>query len=274
MGARLHVYPICRSLSLPLQLHPNRTVFSTPAAIPSQPRLLQFEKVLIPGSRPLSLPLQLHPNRTIFSSAAINLAVPSHSLCNCIRTGRFSHLQPSTSSNPLFIYVPMLNSLLQFEKVLIPGSRPLSLHRAINMWPPIGTQVQDIINNMRSLCSSIPSCMDTTPHNDGFNAETSTDIGETTTLNSSMRVSNRDITSFSTWEKFNAHSTGMKNALAQDYLRLLNTADKEVLKKLKGIGEKRANYILELREDSPEPFKNLDDLKVIGLSAKQVKRWF
>ncbi|KAJ6339154.1 hypothetical protein OIU77_007167, partial [Salix suchowensis] len=128
-------------------------------------------------------------------------------------------------------------------------------------WPPIGTHLQDIINNVRSLC------MDTTPRNDGFHA--STDIGEPATRNSSMRVSNRDITSFSTWEKFNAHSTGMKNALAQDYLRLLNTADKEVLKKLKGIGEKRATLILELREDSPEPFKNLDDLKVIGLSAKQ-----
>ncbi|KAB5525491.1 hypothetical protein DKX38_023240 [Salix brachista] len=153
-------------------------------------------------------------------------------------------------------------------------------------WPPIDTQLQEIINNVRSLCSSIYSCMDTTPHNDGFHTETSTDIGEPTTLNSSMRVSNTDITSFSTWEKFTAESTRIKNSLAQDYLRLLNTADKEVLKKLKGIGEKRATYILELREDSPEPFKNLmiikniiigqqlDDLKVIGLSAKQVQRWF
>ncbi|KAJ6294673.1 hypothetical protein OIU76_022706 [Salix suchowensis] len=216
------------------------------------------------------------------------------------------------------------------------------------LWPPISTHLQDIVNNMRSLCSSSPTYMDTTPRNDGFHAETSTDIGEPAALNSSMRVSNRDITSFSTWEKFNARmknddnnkialSTGelsmlnegkkideesskqvhqtvnnmrsicsstsssmdipphsdafhaqtstdigepatynssMGNSLAQDYLRLLNTADKEVLKKLKGIGEKRATLILELREDSPEPFKNLDDLKVIGLSAKQVKRWF
>ncbi|KAB5525487.1 hypothetical protein DKX38_023236 [Salix brachista] len=107
------------------------------------------------------------------------------------------------------------------------------------------TQLQ--VNNMRSICSSTSSSMDIPPHSDAFHAQTSTDIGEPTNLNSSMG-----------------------NSLAQDYLRLLNTADKQVLKKLKGIGEKRATYILELREDSPEPFKNLDDLKVIGLSAKQV----
>ncbi|KAJ6339155.1 hypothetical protein OIU77_007168 [Salix suchowensis] len=135
-------------------------------------------------------------------------------------------------------------------------------------------QVHQTVNNMRSICSSTSSSMDIPPHSDAFHAQTSTDIGEPATYNSSMGVSNTDITSFSTWEKFTADSTRIKNSLAQDYLRLLNTADKEVLKKLKGIGEKRANYILELREDSPEPFKNLDDLKVIGLSAKQVKRWF
>ncbi|KAJ6294676.1 hypothetical protein OIU76_022707 [Salix suchowensis] len=138
--------------------------------------------------------------------------------------------------------------------------------------PHISAQFQ--VNNMRSICSSTSSSMDIPPHSDAFHAQTSTDIGEPATLNASMGVNNTDITSFSTWEKFTAESTRIKNALAQDYLRLLNTADKEVLKKLKGIGEKRANYILELREDSPEPFKNLDDLKVIGLSAKQVKRWF
>ncbi|KAJ6753188.1 KINESIN-RELATED [Salix purpurea] len=134
-------------------------------------------------------------------------------------------------------------------------------------------EFEEIVNNMKSICSSTSSCIDIPPHDDALHAQTSTDIGEPATLNSSMGVSDRDITSFSTWEKFIAGSTGMKNSLAQDYLRLLNTADKEVLQKLKGIGEKRATYILELREDNPEPFKNLDDLKVIGLSTKQVRRW-
>ncbi|XP_034924326.1 kinesin-like protein KIN-10C isoform X2 [Populus alba] len=140
--------------------------------------------------------------------------------------------------------------------------------------PPISAQLQELSNSLKLLCSSTPSCIDITPKNDAFHNQTSTDIGEPATPSSSMRVTNREITSFcSPWEKFNARSTGMKNSLVQDYLRLLNTADKEELRKLKGIGEKRATYILELREDCPEPFKNLDDLKDIGLSAKQVTRW-
>ncbi|KAJ6876316.1 hypothetical protein NC652_035629 [Populus alba x Populus x berolinensis] len=140
--------------------------------------------------------------------------------------------------------------------------------------PPISAQLQELSNSLKLLCSSTPSCIDITPKNDAFHNQTSTDIGEPATPSSSMRVTNREITSFcSPWEKFNARSTGMKNSLVQDYLRLLNTADKEELRKLKGIGEKRATYILELREGCPEPFKNLDDLKDIGLSAKQVTRW-
>ncbi|KAK2367074.1 kinesin protein KIN-10C [Trifolium repens] len=75
----------------------------------------------------------------------------------------------------------------------------------------------------------------------------------------------------SPWETFNVHGSGMKNSLVKDYLRILNTAEKDELKKLKGIGEKRATYILELREESPEPFKSLDDLMDIGLSEKQIK---
>ncbi|CAN0902786.1 Stearoyl-[acyl-carrier-protein] 9-desaturase, chloroplastic [Linum grandiflorum] len=81
---------------------------------------------------------------------------------------------------------------------------------------------------------------------------------------------NLDIASFcSPWEKLNRSNCGMKNSLVQEYLSFINTANKEDLKKLKGIGEKRATYIMELREDSP--FKDLEELKDVGMSAKQIK---
>nr|AND01122.1 putative chloroplastic acyl-acyl carrier desaturase [Linum usitatissimum] len=86
------------------------------------------------------------------------------------------------------------------------------------------------------------------------------------------RVNNNilDIASFcSPWEKLNRSNCGVKNSLVQEYLSFINTANKEDLKKLKGIGEKRATYIMELREDSP--FKDLDELKDVGMSAKQIK---
>uniref|UniRef100_A0A0E0L3E7 Kinesin-like protein n=1 Tax=Oryza punctata TaxID=4537 RepID=A0A0E0L3E7_ORYPU len=70
-------------------------------------------------------------------------------------------------------------------------------------------------------------------------------------------------------DKFNALGSTLKESLIQQYLDFLNVANKEELQKLKGIGDRRAEYILELREDSPRPFKSLSDLGNIGLSSKQ-----
>uniref|UniRef100_A0A0D9WHB5 Kinesin-like protein n=1 Tax=Leersia perrieri TaxID=77586 RepID=A0A0D9WHB5_9ORYZ len=72
-------------------------------------------------------------------------------------------------------------------------------------------------------------------------------------------------------DKFNALGSSLKESLIQQYLDFLNVANKEELQKLKGIGERRAEYILELREDSPRPFKSLSDLGNIGLSSKQIQ---
>ncbi|XP_073127180.1 kinesin-like protein KIN-10C isoform X2 [Henckelia pumila] len=70
---------------------------------------------------------------------------------------------------------------------------------------------------------------------------------------------------------FSIYGSSLKNSLVKEQLNFLNSANKEDLKKLRGIGEKRASYILDLRDESPEPFKSLDDLQNIGMSAKQIK---
>ncbi|KZV20008.1 hypothetical protein F511_26766 [Dorcoceras hygrometricum] len=130
---------------------------------------------------------------------------------------------------------------------------------------PLSQKIKELSNNLKLLCASTPmkvkmlgketdssdgqlSCNDTTPMMkfDG-------------TKNCSPRGGSFSICS------------SVKNSLVKDQLKFLNSANKEELKKLRGIGEKRASYILELREESPEPFKSLDDLQNIGMSAKQIK---
>ncbi|XP_065636086.1 kinesin-like protein KIN-10B isoform X2 [Quercus suber] len=76
----------------------------------------------------------------------------------------------------------------------------------------------------------------------------------------------------SSLDKFHARSSNLKTSLIQEYIGFLNTASKEELLELKGIGVKMAEYILELRETSP--LKSLSDLEKIGLSSKQVYNLF
>ncbi|KAL7095616.1 hypothetical protein ACP275_10G035400 [Erythranthe tilingii] len=73
-------------------------------------------------------------------------------------------------------------------------------------------------------------------------------------------------------DKFTARSSRLKSSLVQEYIEFLNTASREELMELKGIGEKIAEYIVELRETSP--LKSLGDLEKIGLSSKQVHNMF
>ncbi|KAK9122702.1 hypothetical protein Sjap_012304 [Stephania japonica] len=74
------------------------------------------------------------------------------------------------------------------------------------------------------------------------------------------------------FEKFSAKSSNLKSTLVQEYLTFLNSATKEELLHLKGIGNKRADSILQLRETSP--IKSLYNLEKIGLSSKQVNGIF
>ncbi|KAL2934331.1 Kinesin-like protein KIN-10B [Bienertia sinuspersici] len=73
-------------------------------------------------------------------------------------------------------------------------------------------------------------------------------------------------------DKFNARSSNLKSCLVEEYIDFLNTATREQLLELKGIGMKRAEYIMELRESSP--LNSLNDLQKIGLSSKQVQFMF
>ncbi|KAH7538067.1 hypothetical protein FEM48_Zijuj03G0159800 [Ziziphus jujuba var. spinosa] len=67
-------------------------------------------------------------------------------------------------------------------------------------------------------------------------------------------------------ETFCMRSSGVKNSTVQECLKFFNTtSSREELERLKGIGEKRASYILELHEESPKPFK-----RVNGMMKKEV----
>ncbi|PRQ43264.1 putative plus-end-directed kinesin ATPase [Rosa chinensis] len=69
-------------------------------------------------------------------------------------------------------------------------------------------------------------------------------------------------------EKFTACGSQVKNCLVQEYVDFLNTANREELLEIKGIGVKYADYILGLRETSP--LQSLSDLEKVGLSSKQI----
>ncbi|KAM1037932.1 hypothetical protein ACFX13_033417 [Malus domestica] len=73
-------------------------------------------------------------------------------------------------------------------------------------------------------------------------------------------------------DKFTACGSNLKKFLLQEYIDFLNTANREELLELRGIGVKMAEYILELRETSP--LKSLNDLEKIGLSTKQIVNLF
>ncbi|KAB2598646.1 kinesin-like protein KIF22 [Pyrus ussuriensis x Pyrus communis] len=151
--------------------------------------------------------------------------------------------------------------------------------------PPISSRLQELSNNLKNLlsatpvckkisdasktdCSATPLCIKMREENDA----SSNNVEPKTPANQGMKDNRCEVTNVnSPWEALSVRNSEVKHSLVQEYLGFLNTASKEELKRLKGIGEKRATYIMELRDESPKPFKNLDDLEEIGLSAKQIK---
>ncbi|KAJ9539640.1 hypothetical protein OSB04_026146 [Centaurea solstitialis] len=132
--------------------------------------------------------------------------------------------------------------------------------------PPLSVRLKELSMNLQSLCATpLPISMPPVANTEIAN------IVDTMEPKTPMVTNKMDFSNCPSG-KFSKRSSGMKQSFVQEYLEFLNTATKEDLKGIKGIGEKRASYILELREESPQPFKDLDDLQEIGLSAKQVKR--
>ncbi|CAE6117433.1 unnamed protein product [Arabidopsis arenosa] len=144
--------------------------------------------------------------------------------------------------------------------------------------PPLSMRLQELSNNLKSICKisnqlSVPEKYQT-PLTilQAEEASEHSDITAEAAVSVELRTPERTMPSnigCSPWKAYSAHSSKLKNSAVGEYLKFINTAGKEDLKKLKGIGDKRATYIVKLREESP--FKTLDDLKSIGLSAKQVK---
>ncbi|KAL0718244.1 hypothetical protein Bca4012_067566 [Brassica carinata] len=141
--------------------------------------------------------------------------------------------------------------------------------------PPLSVQLQELSMTLKSLLNTSNHPSPSEKHQTALTKSYVEELPEHSEITAEMELKTPERSvaskiSCSPWNTFSAHSSKLKNSAVGEYLRFLNTADKEDLKKLKGIGEKRATYIVELRQESPEPFKQLDDLKDIGLSEKQI----
>lgn len=169
------------------------------------------------------------------------------------------------SSPPLSVRLKQLRSAL--TEMLTPQNSNVERYLPANVTPcskPSGMepfQIKQILP-MTTTPSSIPC---------GIPAEPNTPR----TPQVEHRVGKEETSQVGTpLERFSARGSGLKKSLTRDYLSFLNTASREELLELRGIGEKRANDILELRQRSPEPLKELQDLEKIGLSSKQIKTIF
>ncbi|CAM8898176.1 unnamed protein product [Rhodiola kirilowii] len=182
------------------------------------------------------------------------------------------------------------DSGMETEKQLSGGNEGLS--------PPLSARLQELSNYLKSLQSSTPLNKDTLQDIDTAVIEPKTPeaihsmIVTATNNNGDSVVAKIETTNCinfvepetpvanmnkwddtviaSPWTTLNVRSTGVKKCLTEECVRFINSASKEELKGLKGIGDKRATYIMQFREKSPEHFKNIEDLKDVGLSAKQV----
>lgn len=139
--------------------------------------------------------------------------------------------------------------------------------------PPLSERIREISNSLR-LLSCQPLGVNTPQPDALFTKGVNVDHMDSKTpvpFNLNLDENSAFGNTFTPQDRLRTRSTGLKKSLVHECLAFLNSANKEELKSLKGIGEKRASHIIELRESETEPFKDVDDIKALGLSSRQVE---
>ncbi|KDP35632.1 hypothetical protein JCGZ_09070 [Jatropha curcas] len=141
--------------------------------------------------------------------------------------------------------------------------------------PPVSDKKNDAGSPLRKVLSPINSNINQFPQEELAFADpkcTAFFEPETPITPFTATRTNKFTTTGTPLDKFSTMSNNLKSSLMQQYIEFLNTASREELQEIKGIGQKMAEYIVELRETSP--LKSLGDLEKLGLSSKQVHNMF